>query len=254
MVTVCYGGRLGNNMFQYAAGYIFAKKHQYKIDTPASFGAPYYGGNFFNDFGKFFNIDTSFGKYEFKEPEYPFYIIKDPNLMDLMSIETVVPGHYIFQDWLQIKEHVLKYRKEMKEMYNPQYLERDPKEMIVVVRLGEIAGWRAALPLEYYIDAIERINFTKGYITSDSMEHPIVTSLIQKYKLIPYYQKDPLAKLDFAKDFNQMVLSEGTYCWWIGALSRAETIICNNRNDVHHWHGDIFVYPEWTKLHHDRTI
>ena len=254
MVSIQYGGRLGNNMFSYAPGYIFAKKHSYKINTEAAYGLnanSYNGQNkliFYNDFGKYFNIDTSFGKYSYESPRIKIY---NTDVLALLDTVTISPAHYIFEDWFQIPEFVLKYRNEIREAYNPQYKERDPQELFVSVRLGDIIGRRAVLPLEYYFEAIERVTFTKGYISSDTMDHPWIPLLTKRYGLIPYKNNDPLAKLDFAKDFNQLVLSEGTYCWWMGALSNAKVIICNNRHKTYSWHGNIFVYPEWVTLNHD---
>ena len=257
MVTVLYGGRLGNNMLQYATGYIFAKKFNYVLETPASYGNDYHwpapNSHYFNDYGKFFSIDTSFGKFSYKEPDYNWVNIDESNLIQYLSMDSILPAHYVINDWFQYPELVLKYRNELKSVYKPVYKERDPNELFVSVRLGDILGRSSVLPLEYYIDAIERVSFTKGYISSDSIEHPMIEILSKKYNLTIWDNKDPLVKLDFAKDFNQLVLSEGTYCWWMGALSNAKTVICNNRhaNKKNIWHGDIFVYPDWIKLNYD---
>ena len=257
MVTIQYGGRLGNNMFSYVPGYIFAKKHSYRIGTEAAHGMDansYNGLNklvFYNNFGKYFNIDTSFGVNDYSAYEFPRVKIYNADVMALLDAPSVPPAHYIFEDWFQMPDFVLKYREEIRSAYNPQYRERDPQELFVSVRLGDILGRRAVLPLEYYFEAIERVTFTKGYISSDTMEHPWVDLLIKRYGLIPYVNNDPLVKLDFAKDFNQLVLSEGTYCWWMGALSKAKVIICNNRHEKYSWHGNIFVYPDWVTLNYD---
>jgi hypothetical protein len=257
MVTVQYGGRLGNNMLQYATGYIFAKKYGYVLETPASYGNdwnwPTPNSHYFNDYGKYFNVNPNTGTRVFKEPDYNWLIVNENNLMELLSKETIPPAHYVFDGWFQMPDLALKYRNELKQVYNPVYRERDPDEMFVSVRLGDIIGRPAVLPVEYYIDAISRLKYSKGYISSDTMDHPLVTFLTDKFNLIQWDNKDPLVKLDFAKDFNQLVLSEGTYCWWMGALSNAKTVICNNRhaNKKVIWHGDIFVYPDWIKLCYD---
>jgi len=94
------------------------------------------------------------------------------------------------------------------------------------------------------------MNFNGGYISSDSINHKFCIHLIKKYNLIPI-NMNPSQVIDFGKNFNNIVLSEGTFSWWIGFLSQAETIICNKRDFF--WHGDIFL-DRWKKLSWDYTI
>ena len=254
MVSTAYGGRLGNNMFQYAVAHIFARKHNLKMDTRPAHGGDFNGIQFFSDFGAYFNIDTNTGTNAFLEPDYPVHLIYDQDLMHLMSFDTVTTGHYVFEDWLQIPEFVIQYRQEMKNVFNPVYRPRDPDDLFVSVRLGDVIGRPCSLSYEYYKQALGLVKYKTGYISSDSMDHPLMLQLISEYGLVPYHSADPLEKLDFAKDFNQLILSEGTYCWWMGALSKAETVVCNNRHvrpGGYTWHGNIFTYPEWVKLSMD---
>ena len=48
---------------------------------------------------------------------------------------------------------------------------------------------------------------------------------------------------------HNLILSEGSFSWWIGFLSNAENIYYNQRERF--WHGDIFVFPEWKPLQYD---
>jgi hypothetical protein len=70
----------------------------------------------------------------------------------------------------------------------------------------------------------------------------IVVKLSEKYNLMPY-QDSPVGTINFAKNFDNLVLSEGTFSWWMGFLSK-EANIYYPKGKVS-WHGDIFVFDEW---------
>ncbi len=77
---------------------------------------------------------------------------------------------------------------------------------------------------------------------TDTPEHSLVKELIGSYNL-RILNGSPAECLAFAKNFNKLILSSGTFSWWIGFLSKAETIYYPIPSKP--WHGDIFVYPEW---------
>jgi hypothetical protein len=133
-------------------------------------------------------------------------------------------------------------------MFNLSYLPNTKDEVFVAYRIGDINGIRQMLPYEYYEDALTKINPISGYITSDTPDHPNVLRLIEKFNL-KNYNGSPLETIDFAKNFNNLVLSEGSFSWWIGFLSNAKNIYFNDRERF--WHGDMFVIPEWKPLKYD---
>jgi hypothetical protein len=230
MVSIVYSGRLGNNLFQYVAAYIFAKKFGFKISSGIvdnKFNLPSLNGN--GEFDKTINVD-------------------DNNFMSLLKSDKLDDAHYRFVGYYQIKEFILEYRNEIKEMFDLSYLPKDKDEVFVAYRIGDINGVRQMLPYEYYEDALTKINPTNGYITSDTPDHPNVLRLIEKFNL-KNYNESPLETIDFAKNFNNLVLSEGSFSWWMGFLSSAESIYYNERPRF--WHGDMFVLPEWKSLKYD---
>ncbi len=97
------------------------------------------------------------------------------------------------------------------------------------------------LPLEYYIEGIEKFGLGKGFISTDSIGHPNCNYLIEKYNLTPINLSD-IQTILYGKNFKNLILSEGTFSWWIAFLSESKNIFCNKREFK--WHGDIF-FDEW---------
>lgn len=230
MVSINYSGRTGNNIFQYVAAYIFAKKFNFKIINNIldnKFDLPSLENGIVGDI----KID-----------------VDDSNFMSLLESDSLESAHYRFVGYYQIKEFILKYRNEIKSLFKLDYENQDSDEVFVAYRIGDLEGLRQMLPIEYYQEALSKLNFKKGYITSDSPNHPNIIKLMSEFNL-KIYNASPLDKINFAKNFNNLVLSEGSFSWWMGFLSKAENVYYNERPRF--WHGDMFVIPEWKALKYD---
>jgi len=230
MISITYSGRLGNNLFQYVAAYIFAKKFNLKISSVIvenNFDLPSLSGDVTG--GNIIDVD-------------------DNNFMTLLESESLTPYHYRFVGYYQNREFILKYRNEIKSLFKLNFTNFPKDEVFVAYRIGDINGERQMLPIEYYQEALRNINVKSGYITSDTLYHPNVVQLANEFNL-KIYNKSPLETIDFAKNFNNLVLSEGSFSWWMGFLSSAENIYYNERPRF--WHGDMFVIPEWKSLKYD---
>lgn len=260
MVTIDYGyyNRLGNLMFMWAAAAMFCKKHNLKLNMPRTLPM------FKNKPDDPEPVSTGFGEpncsiqpeYEFGTRcfEHPVITVDNKNYMALLESESLPDARYYFQDYFQNKEFLLKYRNEIKAVYKCIVTSRDPKEVFVAFRLGDATFSRARLPRAYYDEALTKLyeqGCNGGYITSENIDHPDIVYLINKFGLKPYSNHTPLEKINFAKDFNNLVLSEGSFSFWIGMLSNAENVYINDRRHIYSWHGDMFVFPEWKRLCHD---
>lgn len=260
MVTIDYGynNRLGNIMFMWAAAVIFCRRHNFKLNAPKTL--PYFKNKpedlepVSTGFGEptcSIQVDFPEGQRHFEQPIIP---VTNTNYLALLKAENVMDGRYLFADYFQIKDFILNYRNEIRNVYKSQFIPQDPKEVFVAFRLGDATRSRARLPKEYYDDALTRLYDTgcnKGYITSESIEHPDVVYLINKFGLKPYINHTPLEKINYVKNFNNLVLSEGSFSFWMGMLSNAENVYVNDRRHIWTWHGDIFVFPEWKRLCYD---
>jgi hypothetical protein len=114
--------------------------------------------------------------------------------------------------------------------------------IFVHVRLGDITGMNE--PLEYYQKAISMLPRVKGFITSDSIDHPICKTLIDQFALIPFNETET-ETITFGSKCKWLVLSKGTFSWWTGILSSGNVYYPYSNKK---WHGDIFVFPEWKKI------
>ena len=99
---------------------------------------------------------------------------------------------------------------------------------------------------DYYDHALMKAgSFKYGYISSDSINHPICQQLIEKYGLHPYNSNE-IDTILFASTCSTVILSTGTFSWLIGFLARFSTVYYPKI--THRWHGDIFVFDDWTEI------
>lgn len=234
MVTIIYRGRLGNNLFQYAAAYIFAQKFGFALSTAPP--------------NSIFKLPTTTGIKKSDSHSQETIEVGDENFMTLLRQDNVKNANYKFKGFYQIKDFVLEYEDEIRGMFSLDHQEKNPSDVFVAYRIGDIVNLRQMLPIQYYQEALTKIGTKSGYITSDSPDHPNVKELSRQFNL-KIYEDTADKTIDFAKDFDNLVLSEGSYSWWIGFLSKAKNVYYNDRERF--WHGDIFVLPDWIPLSYD---
>lgn len=238
MITIKYQGRLGNNLIQYFAGRILADKFNFYLNS--------FPNHINNNWGQFFNISKPVGTIKGTD----IVVINDNNFMDYLNNEKLPCKHYILDGFFQTSSFLHKYSQIIQNYLNIQYQPVDKKQVFVAYRIGDVDGLRQMLPKEYFEEALSCIDYPSGYITSDTINHRFVTYLSEKYNLKKITFERPLEKINFAKNFNQLILSEGTFSWWIGFLSQAETVIYNKRD--YDWFGrTIFDFPNWKYLSWD---
>ena len=127
--------------------------------------------------------------------------------------------------------------------YNSRYQQNN--DIYVHVRLGDCETRNHGI--KYYSKVIESLQFTNGYISSDSLEHPICNELIQKYNLIPLHN-DGIDTIMFGSTCKYIILSNGTFSWMIGVFGYYSTIYYPDPTLKEIWHGDIFVFDDWNKI------
>lgn len=234
MVTIKYKGRLGNNLIQYAAGYILAKRTGLALDVNPSrkYRDPGNDVQIFTDFGSVFKIQPPTGNSHTNIIE-----LNDSNYYKHLNNPKTDTG-YELNGFFQDGRLLCDYRDEILDLY--QY-ERNPVKNIskddafIACRFGDCLK----LPLTYCsIEYIEgqlknnRHNYQNIHLTSDSLDYPPLVELMEKYNITPY-NNNPLDTILFAKNFNNLILSAGSFNYWMAYLSVAPNIIVysNNRQD-----------------------
>ena len=129
-----------------------------------------------------------------------------------------------------------------KERYN------NNNDLFVHLRLGD--AYYLHPNIEYYDEAISKCHdFTNGYISTEphSYTHPLCQELIRKYKLKPLPTNlDEVNTIMFASTCKNIVLSNGSFSWTMGALGFYSKVIYPELIEL--WTGDIYVIPEWIEI------
>lgn len=223
-----YNGRSGNLLFMEVAQSILSKKLNLYVKSE-------------------FPYEIYFKKLGFSAYRGSTRIINDilhyddSQMADLLNLEKINNG-ISYNGYFQVKDFVINYKDDIRSHFNLNY-QNKRDDMFVHLRLDDAAQWNVGI--DYYRKAIESCNYNKGYISSDSPNSQIVNDLISEYKL-ELVNTDPITTIDYAKNFGNLVLSKGTFSWWIGFLSMAKNIYYPKEYKL--WHGDIFVYDEWQEI------
>lgn len=116
-------------------------------------------------------------------------------------------------------------------------------DLFVHIRLGDIShDPKRCKSFEYYDEVISKQTFDKGYVTSDSFNHPTVKRLIEKHNL-RIFNDNIINTIQFGSTCKHVVLSNGTFSWLIGVLSFNSIVSYPQMNSE--WHGNLYVDPSW---------
>ena len=225
-VKIKYRGRSGNNLIQYLAAKLFCEKHSLELETP-----PICDGAFFTkgyNFGSPWGLEGNQGANTSNKPEIT---LTDENFLDFLNSPTqqIQENSYIMYGFFQGKGVLPANCEKVRDYFKLTYDHQPRDHVFVACRLGDMQNSAHMLPLEYYQTALRRLKFTKGFITSDTLSHPNVISLQEEFGLVPYDNGDPMKKIDFAKNFKQIILSEGSFSFLMGFLTMGARIICPGR-------------------------
>jgi len=235
-------GRFGNQLIRNMYAHILAEKYDLSFE--------------YGDYGKMKSLGIDLyidGKNDFSEVE-PVMLNDDNCFQYIDGTNDLASRNVVFKrdTYVQTREFCLYlndyfiqngiFTSIMRQNKHARRY-RQNTDLFVHVRLGDATKHNPGL--DYYCQAISKITFDQGYISSDTINHPICQTLIKKYGL-QIYVNDEVDTLLFASTCKHLVLSHGTYSWSMGFLAPFSFVYYPEIQ--HKWHGDIFVFDEWKKV------
>ena len=241
MILMRYGGRLGNNMFQYAYARIMAEMRECEFATdPGQFhlqnkfpnaieGAPFkiLPGTVFTD------ETQSFDTFHKKLP-----------LLTQPKYDVCLTGY--FQKW----EYYQAHESEIKQWFYLPPIDFMPgdKDVIVHFRRDDYIEAKSDLNFEYYRFIFQSNRFGKVYFTGD-----VDDKVKKEFSDIKYIQikLDEIDTLRTIKKFKNIIMSNSTFVWWGAFLSNAKNVWCP-LPDSGYWSKeqtqDLFIPEKWIQV------
>lgn len=218
MVSLKFGGRLGNNLIQFAAAAVLAKKHNLCLNLPTYKPLAV-------EFFKRLDVKSISGTSYQKQIE-----VNDKNYFNHLEMPVRETGFCLkgyFQDGRLLCEH----RVDILNLYKLPSIDCNPSscDAFLACRLGDTLLKQHLIgkysSMEYIENQLKkhRKNYGKVYVTSDTINHLPLAELIKRYDLT-IYQNEPLDTILFASQFNNLILSAGTFSYWMAYFSQAENI------------------------------
>jgi len=155
---------------------------------------------------------------------------------EIFYAQTSQFAKYLFNYFQQpeIKNQIIEHNI-YKERFN------NNNDLFIHVRLGDVPHLNPGF--DYYDKILSnqqyKIFFTKGYISSDSIDHDICKRLINKYNLEIFNQSE-LNTIMLANTCKYIILSNGSFSWLMGLFgSFFDSQIYYPIPEIH-WHGPIY--------------
>ena len=238
MTTTKEIGRLGNQIIRNIAVSIIAQKHNLLVN--------YCNNNSFIELGIFLFTgskifentilltDTNyFNILNFNDLKYN--LNPNENYFQTKEITNLI---YEYLNSEPIKNNIINNNK-YKECYN------NNNDLFVHIRLDDMAYNNPGL--YYYINTINRINYSDLYISTDSLHHPLILNLKQRFPNLRIINSNEINTIQFASTCKNIILSHGSFSAVIGYLSFFSQVYYPEYESGKIWYGDMFSINNWNK-------
>jgi hypothetical protein len=242
--TTAKNGRYGNQLIRNIAVSLIAEKFNLNVCYSSNQDTTNLGINLF----------SGEKNYESK------MVLNDENYFEILNSANNIESNLNPNDaYFQTKEIISKiyeflHREEVMQsviQHNP-FKERykNNNDTYVHVRLGDVKSKNPGL--EYYLKALEKVEFENLYISSDNPNHKIITEIKRKYrnhKRVEVIDYGKIKTIQFASTCKNIVLSHGTYSSTIGYLAYFSPSISYPFYEKENaWCGEIFSINGWKEI------
>ena len=242
-------GRFGNQFIRNMGYHFIAKKNNLSVTYENYDSMKLLGIDLFTTGNNYYQENIQITDENFFDYILPNTPLLTKNLK-LIPRTTFAHNNEIFYAQTNIfSKYLFNYFQEKQNqtsiIYNNKYKERfnNNKDLFIHVRLGDVPHLNPGF--DYYDKILKEANFSKGYISSDSIEHEICQRLINKYNLEIFNQSE-INTIMFANTCKYIILSNGSFSWLIGLFGSFYNSKIFYPIPEIAWHGDIYnVSDSW---------
>lgn len=205
MVEVRYNGRLGNQLFMYAAGRIIAEELRYELSA--------------NPIEGFEGTKEPVPGERHHRPVQMLLPKDHPKVSDIVADRS--SRKIVLKSYMQDYEHIKHRSLDVKRWFGlPNGVKADGDSVLVHVRLGDLADLGWAPSMNYYSEVIDK-NFCgrKIIVATDDPESPRLHAL-RKYEP-SYASGDYLEQFRLLTTASNLIIGTSTFSWWAAFLSDA---------------------------------
>jgi hypothetical protein len=239
MTTTIPTGRLGNQIIRNLAVSLIAKKHNLKVkycnkELIQSLGLELYSGN--REYEKTHPLtdDNFFSVYYLNDINYN--LKSGDNFFQTKEITNFL---YEYLHSNEVKKNIINKNPFMNRYNNNN-------DLYIHIRLTDVKQYNPGI--NYYLKAIQMIEFDNLFISTDEPEHDIIKQLYESYPLLKIIDYDEIKTFQFASTNKHIILSHGSFSAIIGYLSFFSNIYYPEYEDGKIWYGDMFSIKDWKKI------
>lgn len=221
-------GRLGNQMFQYAALKGIAAKHNYEwCIPPSNFKNPYYDHQLF----EIFNLD-SLKNIQYLPEDYP--LVAEEGFYFDLELFNYCPNNINLGGFFQTPKYFHHIENEIKNDFTfknqiqilcEKIMNRLGNCISIHIRRTDYVAENNALSINYYSKALEYFENTKVIIFTDDMKWCKEQELFQSNRFFISPFQNNAVDLCLMTLCSGHIIANSSFSWWGAWLANSKTIV-----------------------------